>query len=931
MPEDDETSKLTMPKFASFKSKNEKDALKPPKFSSFKPKAKESDEVRHRDKDRDREERRKRSRHLDIHHDHHRSKRRRSTSHDEHTDSRRDDCRQRLQLVSHPKAAAQHREEERETPRLYYRDTKGDPLVIKYGTLDRSQIPAYYRDGCGRVLGTAGRLTIHRDGPRDQFSLRMPGEGPYVYRDKDGLRSKTWRVRQNPIRIRTKEAVPHDDLDGDFLPLSTSKKRKRSRDVSDSGDDQQPSYRSIEGKAKPKLDVDSDTETDSDSVEEIDLGQENPLKRTSIQLSRRVKDHPGDIDSWLQLSDHQDALLRAGEDIDHQALENEAHSYAEIKLHMLESALSNVSDPKDRERVLVPLMREGIKVWSSKTTTKRWAELLHDEGANFQLWKTHLDFSMSDIATFQFSQVQDMHLDRLTSITKRHLAKTSSEHFSEAIYVFLRLTRFIHDSGFRELSVAAWQALLELNFFRTASVDHGSWTEAFGQFWESEVPRIGELDARGFANYDGSQEVGNFEEPQKDSSPPSSESRDVYKRWASIEHHRAEKARLPAKTMDEGTDDDPFRVVMYQDISSFLFVIPSNMLPELQEQLVDAFLMFFRLPPAFRSSTWTEEVFRDQFLTGTSYVTSLQTMEKLFMAEDLLEETERKPPTFERGYGREASTLDGMFCGQDWFSYLGQKSHHDVGELSLISNVVQQLVFAGCVPRLAEYHLGLSLMKDGANTKKPAKALLKKFRTNLSLYTAYALAEFSNKNVDIATTVMTQASKLASVSRNIDPEPRERMLTLEYQIQKRPNSETFQLWRHWSWVELQLGHKQAAIWRLCSSIDDTLRTQTSSVEISSTHVLKAQQVFSSNIHQSLLTEDLDDAILYSECSALLSYLTADGATEPKSDTQGNISSAMAVIQAASLEFKLRKHERSNAHERLLQFAARLLYIHATRG
>lgn len=132
-------------------------------------------------------------------------------------------------------------------------------------------------------------------------------------------------------------------------------------------------------------------------------------------------------------------------------------------------------------------------------------------------------------------------------------------------------------------------------------------------------------------------------------------------------------------------------------------------------------------------------------------------------------------------------------------------------------------------------------------------------------------------------------------------------------------------------MELELGHKNLAIRRLFSSVDEVLRSKPEDAEVSQTMVLKAQQTFSSNLAHSLFTGNLDDTSIQVECLTLLAYLTADGCTEPTSAAQGNISAAMEAIYAQSAGFKSRGYESSKAHEKTLQFAARILYLNATRG
>lgn len=938
MSNKDENTKLTVPKFTSFKPKEASD-LKVPKFPSFKSKDKEQntpavssgkEPERGRDRDRDRESRRKRSHHRsESHRDHHHSKRHRTDSHHRNREKARPPSHQE---VREHRPVTKPTRDTNDASRLYVVDTKGDPLIIRYGNLDRSQIPAYYRDGYGKVLGTRGRLVIHRDGPRDQFSLRMPGEGSSASKDKDGLRSKSWRISPNPFRIRKQENDDNGEDEGDFLALSTSKKRKPDHQASESSDDEeQPIYRSIEGKAKPRQYDDSDLESDSDApAEHIDLDQNNPLKWKSIQLSRHVKDQPDDIDAWLELANHQDALLRAGEDIDHRVLEAEVHSFAEIKLHMLESALSNASNPQDRIRVLVPLMREGIKVWNSKTATKRWNDLREDEQKSFKLWKTHLDFTMSNISTFHFDATKQMHLDRLSQVISRSHSSIEPEDFREAIYIFLRLTRFISDSGYKELAIAAWQAFLELNFFRPIQLnDQSAALESLRDFWESEVPRIGEVEAQGWAKFVEDGEMGDAPEPLKEQKDSELPSRDDYKRWANLESTQAEKARLPARTMDEGTEDDPFRVVMFSDIESFLFTIPRGILPALQEQMLDAFLMFQGFPPTFWSEHWTEEAYHDQFLARSTWDLEPSTPTRSSGDEDPTE-IQRKPPAFDQRPLCVSKSPDVLFSQADWFSYLPVKNKKNDIELGFLVNATKQLVHGANIGGLATYHLALCAVQDSSSVKKAAKALLKRYPTNMGLYEAYALAEYANTNDEVASKVVSSATELASVS-SLKPNVHLIVKVLIGFGQKSSTADSFSLWRTWAWMELGARDKKSAVRRLCSSVDEVLQSASGTPDITPTHVLKAHQIFSSTMGDFVSGGNLDHAVTPTECLVLLSYLTADGSAEPMSASQGSISAAMETVHRMSQELKRRGYERSRAHERILQFASKLLYLHATRG
>lgn len=120
--------------------------------------------------------------------------------------------------------------------------------------------------------------------------------------------------------------------------------------------------------------------------------------------------------------------------------------------------------------------------------------------------------------------------------------------------------------------------------------------------------------------------------------------------------------------------------------------------------------------------------------------------------------------------------------------------------------------------------------------------------------------------------------------------------------------------------------------RLCSSVDQTLRgTSYDDTTVSSTYLLKAHRSFQGDFQHLCSIGDADGARLRAECLALLAYLTADGCTEPTSVSQGNISAAMLSVNSSIKELRSRDHAGGDAHEKLLQFAAWLLFLNASRG
>ncbi|KAJ6789885.1 hypothetical protein PWT90_04272 [Aphanocladium album] len=871
------------------------DKLVVPKFGSFK--SKESEEKR-----RDREDRQKRDP---------RDERRKRSHHDErHDRHRRDGSRESKRRRERPRSRERERErhterkpvEDRPTqrtsgPESFVIDTKGDPLIRRYGTLDRSQIPAYYRYGYGRVLGTSGKLIIYRDGPNDTFGLRMPGEGVPRYRDRDGLRSKRPTAHSQPIPLRRRRVAPaeEDDEKEGFLSLKSSKKQKQQ---GESSEDEGPSYRSIEGKAKLKND-DSEMDSDSDASDELEnMETSSPLKWKSIQLNRRVKENPEDIEAWLELVDHQDELLRAST-ADGTAPDNESHSYSEIKVSMLEKALQNARDVVDRERILVPLMREGAKVWSNKTAAKKWAEL-GSQGGSHALWRVRLEFALTSITEFDYTSVKEMVLDRLRHVLS--LRTESMQSNLEAIEVLLLATRFVQDAGYKELAVAAWQAILELTFFRPDAAADDSVPDSFKEFWESEVSRIGETGAAGWKHYVATNGEDDPPEPLPALSLPPAQSRDSFKVWSQLEVAHANAARLAARTMDDGTEDDPFRVVTYADIEPFVFMIPRPLVSSISASLLDAFLIFCGLPPA-SSSDWARALYRDQFLAPVASNIPSADMDEAKPEVDENESIVRRPPIFNRPYSAFAISSASLFPGKDWFSYLQLQIQSAPIDGGWLETTLSQLVFSAGCKDLSEYYLAFSFARDSSAVKRTAKKLLKQSPDNASLYNAYALAEHARGNSDMAAKVLQSAMSSPLLSQQ---------------------SHRFRLHHTAAWMAFVNGDITLSKRALCAAGN----TET---DVSFADVLKSGSAFSGSMSESLSIGDVDSAETAAECLVLHSYLTNSEASEPLSVSQGNISAAMQTLESASKEIALRGHGITAAGERLVQFGAHLLYLHATRG
>lgn len=848
-------------------------------------------------------------------HIHHRSRHSKSSSHHRHRRHERHRSRSAERRKS--PSPAPGKPAPKEEP-LFITDKRGDSLIVRYGSNERSKVPTYRRSGAGRVMGATGRLRLIYDGPKQLFSLGGKlGDGPSAFRDRNILAIAS-RKKVQVFKLRSTPGQDQTDLNEDwydYIPMSDSRKRKRASTGPEGvSEDDGPDYRSIQGKAKARDFVDSDLESagTSDSENEPVVDVSDPARQKSIELSRRVKDHPEDVDAWLHLVDLQESLLRLDEHARQERSDDEARGLASVRVSLLEEALPVAPNKQDRERVLLRLMREGSRAWGGKTLSKRWAEVSREDDS-FALWKAHLNHKLSNMATFTYDELKQLHIERLQLLRQRlandDMSSNNTDICNELVYVFLRTTRLIHDAGYSELAVAAWQAILELNFARpkdASDLETEDLMSSFSDFWESEVPRIGEDDAKGWSHFAEAEEMADLPESKPDppAAPPGT--RDVYKAWAALEAHRGKSAGLPARTLDEGTEDDPFRVVMFSDLKPLMFYLPPSTLTSIKEPLVDAILLFNQCLPASKvRSAIIQEALGDPFVYGNVVATEDLISRKQHDSEEI----GKKEARFTQPNRHVALSTDVLFAGEDWFSYF---EHTLPPEIDLVLKATTQLALKFGFESVGEYSLAVAWKKDPTTVKKAAKTLLKRYPWNTRLYNAYALAEWRSGNQDVARKVL-----LSATSQDLS--------------QKQP------LWNTFAWLELEAGNKQQSL-ALCvlstedrsdqSMVDRSLDTKDVIVP---SKLLKARQMLSSQRDFLLSSGDLGQASEFAQTLSLFEYLSTEISTEPMSFQQGSISAAVNSINAFTSDVISRKQGSSPDLERLLQSTAHLLYLHASRG
>ncbi|KXJ97697.1 NRDE-2, necessary for RNA interference-domain-containing protein [Microdochium bolleyi] len=800
-------------------------------------------------------------------------------------------------------------------------DKRGDPLIRQYGSNNTREVPGYRRYGSGRVLGADGFIRFERTGTRNEFFFRgYRDKGPILSTDRKTFRAMSGLAGGRPVRVRPARGFVTSAGD-EYLPLTTSRNShidNGSALASGTAEGDLPAYRSLhsQGDSEDEDMLNDDDHQSRASDSDMQDCDHDPITKRSIELGRKVRDTPHDMDAWHALVDHQDILLlRTARDALHPT-PAEVRSFADIKLSLLEKALSHAASPEQRELIQLKLMAEGMKLWDDKTTERRWDEVLELYPSSQSLWEAQMAYRQANITTFRHDDIKQRYILHLKDLHKNLQVTTAGQRqedlCNELICTFLHATTFLSDAGYMELACSAWQAVLELTFCRPTSStlgEHAALFMLFQEFWDSEVPRFGEAGSMGWANFAKDHSQSEPPEPHqlKAWSPPPT--RDAYKAWAATERWKSKGAAISARTLDEGAEDDPFRVVLFPDIEDLLLWIPSSAISNVKALLVNAFLRFCCLPAALETSStknWTSK-----WPSRSSTGCSLGMLSKDQAGLGNSEEAGRRGPDFEQCFQNFARTPQALFHGSDWLNYFEVAKDSEVQARQLWAvEVLKQLVLRLSEAELAPYYFALNGTLASGDDKKTAKALLKRDPTNVDLYIGYSTREYSAGNAPSARNIASAALGLPNLPEH------DRLRLVAWLAGMRIESQ-----------ELEEAAKEIIAYSQPMGGTHYPAGQPQDF----TGISELRQSMRSKRDFSVSAGNLGLAFACTKVLVLLEYLTAGSNKEPASEQQGDIWSALRSADELSDDLKQRGVADSSEHEELLEFSSKLLYFHATHG
>ncbi|KAG5437565.1 hypothetical protein PCANB_000993 [Pneumocystis canis] len=757
-----------------------------------------------------------------------------------------------------------------EENKLFVVDLSGDINNVRYGKNHLFSIPYYQRSGYGRVLGCEEhvRLWFYPENPREIILSPFPNYNYYweltkLNSDKDAQSIKeTEEFYFNQIQI-------------------------------------EENYISLEIEAPDTISTVKNTETHFNNIDStsnkvksniqdiLDVWKEGDPQLELKELSRKIEESPLDHELWLELVDKQDKILRTD---GKKKSREEQLSIGDVKLKILKKALSY---SPDNEKLLLKYISIITLIWEPQKINAKWNEILK-KTSSLSLWKKYLDFCQTNSISFTYSEcLQNFQnsLKILKETLKNEKCLEKKETIEEIIlYILARIWFYMKEAGYLENSIASIQALIEFNFFRpdTSSGDiYNDYLQEFEEFWESEVPRFGENGAKGWKNYHNiPQNIISSENYFSDSLVSNNEdihkdTEDKYIIWYKQETAKSFSIN-PKRSIDTDNENDPYSVILFSDIKQLLHFFISD---KIRLNLIYFSLHFFGFSVHKINKTSSDLVLLDSFMHNFSsidlfnwfwpdnYISfeSSQSFNENITNSCILGRL-GNPIQFKlRNW---PVTIDTLFSiDKTWhqnFDYEESYKHFIKRCFEQLENILDNDIFSMLHLLFQNYYL-------------PSK----KF-SNVKLWCAYAQLEYLNGN-------MLETRKIfLNILENVKPDHTERFYDhiIAYKL--------------WAEIEMRNNEVNNSIKILISMVENEfdIKTMLSNNQkiYSNSILLKAQKSFQHLIRLTLSFKNYKMLRLFTECYALLNYLTKslDSALEIYHQTKSNFSD---LVNSSSIEYE----------------------------
>ncbi|KAG9679657.1 DUF1740-domain-containing protein, partial [Aureobasidium melanogenum] len=734
---------------------------------------------------------------------------------------------------------------------LFVVDLKGDQQNVAYDRLHKYSIPPYHRVGYGSILGLHTRFKIDRA----ESTL-----------DKILVTDKSANSKQVPQRLLLKRQrnqelsslhvhdEPELDLAQDFVSLSPSADDHDSKPMDESFDSFRKSDQIVDSEPHRVREHQI-----PDVASDVDLR----VRQQNVQFVRATKSDPSNLQAWLDLANHQERLVSPGADA-HSLTNVERQTLADMRIAVYEKALKhvNTSETAKRERLLLGLLQEAAVAWDAQKYMNKLQGILQQYPESFRIWSLYLDACQTNPINFRFEDAKRIFVRSIRTLGSRATSGNEPDSRRMVLYLILRYTVFLLDTGYDELSIAIWQALGEYHLFRPrhlASREISHVLGDFEQFWESEIPRFGEVGARGWRTV-----VENDDMISNHQKPPSRDqmsSKMPFKSFAALESTMSDSYQFPGRTMDEPGSDDPFHVVLFSDIRDIVEATASGLD---HYDLLDAILCYLGLPrmglrTAAENHTQSQPHWRtDVFLRHG-----------LLQSGSLLDDNNclyrQHIPNYQRStellFSRMFRGLSAAVSEQDANSSSSTPTAAHFAR-RMLSSMVKEF---SNDDDLAEYHLAFELSCFPKEASKAAKQILRQRPSSLRLYNACATIEAKLGKFEKAAQIWSGA------------------INMKDSFSHAAQEELVLLWRGWIWSNLEANQPQRALAHLASFGSSVNLDGNVFAPATTATLLRLRKAFQDGFEHSLSRANPSLAALNVEMLALVAYLTEPDALQASVD------------------------------------------------
>ncbi|KAI9145860.1 NRDE-2, necessary for RNA interference-domain-containing protein [Paraphysoderma sedebokerense] len=470
-------------------------------------------------------------------------------------------------------------------------DRRADMQNLTYG-LYKYDIPKFRRDG-SKILGMPDRFRIDFEATKKSKNIIVT---------ETGRRGMTHRYTENllkddskTVQIQPRVSMSSKSHASNFIPLPLGDDIYESADSE--GDEAEASTSQFSLFPQPTASIKSTPSQPLPSDVALPTTSSTRILERTKDYNQRLQSSPNDVDLWLEFIKFQDEQYRSSSKSSYVDITRGIRGSAGLKTGNVEKKLSIFERAlklnPDNEKLICGYLLCAEDAWQMDTLKSKYREYLSSYPMFYGLWLQYLSFRQTSFSQFTVENCRIVYSECLNMLECVDVESSNVEKIEMLkLQVWLRCVNMLWQSGFHEQAIAIFQLQIEFSWFFPYALEDASEDEimeSLEDFWESELPRFGENDARGWSAFvEGSRDDADSFIPVDFKAVKSND--------AFIDFYRLEKAKdcskwFPLRCTDpDNTLDDPFSCVLYEDIRPFVLTLRS---PQAKHHLI--FALFERL------------------------------------------------------------------------------------------------------------------------------------------------------------------------------------------------------------------------------------------------------------------------------------------------------------------------------------------------